>query len=127
FLLFAEQLDLLDVFHQQQFAAKKLYITAEFRVGKPFTRDRQKDAVHVAEVVDDQGTAANRGRQLRLHIVDLAAKFVPDLWDPVPVVAAADHDLDHRPSSRRFRFHTIDLSQGLTGPFDGVGDFQRNL
>ena len=86
FLLFAEEFDLLDVRHQQQLAAQELDVAAQFGLRVAVAGDRQEDAVHVAEIVDHHRPAAHRGRQLRLHVGDLATQLVPDLRDRVLVV-----------------------------------------
>ena len=57
-LLFAEQIDFLDVAHQEQLAAKELGVAAKFGLREAFTGDRQEDAVNVAEIVDYQRLAA---------------------------------------------------------------------
>ena len=84
-LLLAEQIHLLDVRHQQQLAAQELGVAAKLGLREPLAGNRQEDAVNVAEIVDHHRLAANRGWQLGLHVVDLAAKFVPDLRDSVLV------------------------------------------
>ena len=84
-LLFAEQIDLLDVAHQQQLAAQELRVAAKLRLRVALAGNRQEDAVNVAEIVDHQRLAAHRGRQPGLDVVDFPAKLVPDLGDSVLV------------------------------------------
>ena len=83
FLLFAEELDALDVRHQQQLAAQELGVAAQLGERVAVAGDGQEDAVDVAEIVDHHRPAAHRGRQLRLDVGDLAAQLVPDLRDRV--------------------------------------------
>ena len=86
--------------------------------------DRDRLAIHknVAEVVDYLRCTAHRGRQPGLDIVDLAAKFVPNLRDGVLVVPVFDVDPDQRPSARGLRFDVVNLPHLLNGVFDGVSN-----
>ena len=85
FLLGGEELDLLDVRHQQQLAAQELGVAAQLRERVAVAGNGQEDAVDVAEIVDHHRPAAYRGRQLRLDVVDLATQLVPHLGDRVLV------------------------------------------
>src|SRR5262245_65739047 len=98
FLLGAEELDLLDVWNQEQLAAHELGVAAQFCEREAFTGNGQEDAVDVAEIVDHHRPAAYRGRQLRLDVGDLATELVPNLRDPVFVEAVLDHGADDRKS-----------------------------
>src|SRR5262249_27439862 len=95
FLLGAEELDLLDVWNQEQLAAHELGVAAQFREREAITSNGQEDAVDVAKVVDHHRPASYRGRQLRLDVGNLATELVPNLGDPVLVVPALDNSADH--------------------------------
>ena len=69
FLLRGEELDALDVLHQQQLAAQELGVAAQLRERVAVAGNGQEDAEDVAEIVDHHRPAAYRGRQLRLDVV----------------------------------------------------------
>ena len=96
-------------------------------MGEILPGDRQKNAVNVAEIVDHDRLAAHRGRQAGLDVVDLAAKFVPDLGDPVRLKPILDDGRHDRPTARGLRLDPLELAELLTGAFDRVGDFLGDL
>ncbi len=110
FLLFAEELDFLDIRHQEHFAAQEIGVAAQFRLRVALAGNGQEDAVDVAKIVDHHRPPAHRRGQLRLDIGDLAAKFVPDLRDSVLIVPVLDNGGDHRPAARRLRFNPLELT-----------------
>src|SRR5262249_46724571 len=126
-LWLGEQLDLLDVGHQEQLAAEEVGVAPQLVLCEAVTGDGEEDAVDVAEVVQDHRRAAHRRRQLGLDVCDLAAKFVPDLGDRVPVVAVLDDGGNYRPAARRLRFDALELSELLASVFDRVGDLAGDL
>ncbi len=127
FLLLGEQVDLLDVLDPLQLAPQKLDVAAQLGIAVAIPGDREEDAVDVAEIVDDHRTAAHRGGQARLHVVDLAAQLVPHLRNGVGVESVLDDGAHHRAAARRLGFHPLELAELLDRAFDGVGDFLRDF
>src|SRR5262249_20391407 len=81
----------------------------------------------IAEIVHHHGTPSYRWRQLRLNIVYLAAKFVPDLRDCVFVIPIFDTGGHDGHPARGFRLYTVELTELLAGTFDRVADLLRDL
>src|SRR5690606_4869868 len=87
----------------------------------------EKDSIDVAEVVDNDRLATDGRGQLRLDVMDLPTKFIPDLGNTMPVVAIPDDGFDNRTAARRFRFDPLQLAELLTGALDRVRDLERHI
>ena len=73
-----KELDLRDVFHENQLAAKELGEVVKLAIAVLVSVERQEHAEHVGVVVIDQRGACARG-QVRLRVTHLAAELIPNL------------------------------------------------
>ena len=126
-LLVAKQIDLVDPPDEQHLAAEKLRIAAQFGFREPVAGDRQENAVNVAEIVHHDRSAADRRRQLRLHVGDLAAEFVPNLRDRILMIPVLNDGGDDGPAAAGFRIDPLELPELLARAFDRVRDLLRDL
>ena len=62
-----------------------------------------------------------------MDVGNLAAEFIPDLRNRVPVKPILDDGADHRAPARGLRLNPFELAELLTGAFDRVGDFLGDL
>ena len=118
--------DFFHVLGEEQLPLEKLGILVQFLVRVTVPRDGQVDAVHVAEVVVDDGRPRPR-RQLALVVVDLAPEFIPYLGQAELVVPVLDMDLDLGIAPRGPRLDPLQLPQLLDGLFKDVGDLLFHL
>ena len=87
--------DLTDAGHQHQFPAQLFRVFTQFGIAKVVAINREKIAVHIAEIIVHK-RRADTGRKLQRGVIDASAQFIPDLRQFGGVIAGIDIDGDLR-------------------------------
>ena len=119
FLPHAPQVDARHIPAQQELGFQDVRVVLEFGVGVALAAQGKKHAVHVTEVVLDDGGPGPR-RQQPLCVVDLAPQFVPDLRQFLGCKGILDVHIDVGHPVPGRGPDLLDLSHGLDGFLDDI-------
>ena len=125
-VLRADDIDLVDIRHQQQAGAHALHVVAQLAMREAVGHDAIDDRVGVAELVVE-GRADDPLRQRPADVVDLLADLVPDirniLWRNAPLQSHSDRCA----SRHRIAGDVVHIRRFLDLLFDLLGDLKKGV
>ena len=125
-VLRADDIDLVDVLHQQQARAHALHVVAQFAMREAVGDDAVDDRVGVAELVIEGG-ADDPLRQRPADVVDLLADLVPDARNVLRRDAALEGHSDRCAPRNRIAGDVVHIRRFLDLLFDLLGDLKKGV